>query len=125
MYPDAWHIPGGGVDEAEELRDAARREGLEETGIDLSEAELSPLPFVGHGGSVKTVKDTGERVWANMTFNRFEARLPQLAADVELHPTDDLVELRWFGEDELPGIAHIPGGKVFFQQAGYIKHGVV
>lgn len=119
VYPDAWHIPGGGVEESESLAEAARREGLEEAGIDLTDTELSPLP-TGKGETVKTLP-SGERVWCNMIFNRFEARLNTPASEITLNPTDDLVELRWFGPEELADVEQIPGGREFFQEAGYIK----
>jgi 8-oxo-dGTP pyrophosphatase MutT (NUDIX family) len=120
VFPNAWHIPGGGIDAGESVEDAARREGFEESGIDLSTATLIPLPFIGHGESPKTLP-TGEKVWCNMTFNRFEVRLDKPADEVVLHPTDDLVELRWFDAAELEEVEQIPGGREFFEQAGYIK----
>lgn len=123
VYPDAWHIPGGGVDEGESLEDTARREGFEEVGLDLADVKLRLLPFVGHGATTKTLA-SGEQVWCKMTFNRFEARLNKQAGDVELRPTDDLVELRWFDRDELSTINMIPGGKEFFVQAGYMDPNV-
>jgi 8-oxo-dGTP pyrophosphatase MutT (NUDIX family) len=120
VYPDVWHIPGGGIEDGESLEDAARREGFEEVGLDFNGLELTPLPFVGRGETVKTLSN-GESVWCNMIFNRFEVRLAQPADEIELHPTDDLVELHWFDEEELAHAKQIPGGKEFFIEAGYIK----
>ena len=37
-YPNAWNLPGGGVDEGETHEEAALRECREETGIELSSA---------------------------------------------------------------------------------------
>eukprot|EP00802_Teleaulax_amphioxeia_P021319 Tamp_21668.p1 GENE.Tamp_21668~~Tamp_21668.p1 ORF type:complete len:355 (+),score=59.89 Tamp_21668:3-1067(+) len=42
-FPGAWVPPGGGVDGDEAAVDAARREVMEETGIDLSRESLTPL----------------------------------------------------------------------------------
>jgi 8-oxo-dGTP pyrophosphatase MutT (NUDIX family) len=120
VYPDAWHIPGGGADEGESLEDAAKREALEEVGIDLTNETMTPLAFIDRGGSPKTLS-SGERVWCNMTFNRFEVRLAKPANDIVVKPNDDLVELRWFSAAELDHIELVPGGREFFVKAGYIK----
>jgi 8-oxo-dGTP pyrophosphatase MutT (NUDIX family) len=55
VYPNAWHIPGGGVDDGESLEAAARREAREEVGVDLTDEVLVSLPFVWHGESPKTL----------------------------------------------------------------------
>jgi 8-oxo-dGTP pyrophosphatase MutT (NUDIX family) len=120
VYPDAWHIPGGGIDEDESLEAAARREAFEEVGIDLTNEPIKLLPFVDKGGSPKTLP-SGEKVWCNMVFNRFEARLSKAAKEIEVKPTDDLVELRWFDENEFEDVQLVPGGREFFIEAGYIK----
>lgn len=122
VYPTAWHIPGGGAEDDETLDEAVIREiGQEVRGLDLSKYERKLLPFVGHGSSPKTMK-TGEKVLAKMEFNRFEVRLDEVAEDLsrELGPGDDLVELRWFSRTDLEEVEHIPGGREFFVEAGYM-----
>lgn len=121
VYPNAWHIPGGGVDEGESLEDAAKREALEEVGIDLAGQTLRLLPFVGHGESPKQL-GSGEKVWCNMTFSRFEVRLPQKAQAITTSPGDDLVELQWFSKPEISELELVPGGRDFFIEAGYLPN---
>lgn len=58
-----------------------------------------------------------------MVFNRFKARLSKLAEDTEVESTDDLVELRWFDDNELEDVQLVPGGREFFIEAGYIRAG--
>lgn len=122
VYPDAWHIPGGGADEGETPLDAAVREVKEEVGLDIEADTFKEVPIKGGGEHEKTLK-TGERVWVIMEFNRFEVRLPYPASEIQdkVAPSDDLVELHWFSPEELPEVEQIPGGKEFFIEAGYIK----
>jgi hypothetical protein len=54
-----------------------------------------------------------------MVFSRFEVRLGIPAGEVEVEPNDDLVELRWFDENELSKIELVLGGREFFAEAGY------
>lgn len=121
VYPDAWHIPGGGVDEGESLIDAAIRETAQEVGLSLRPDQLKPLPFADEGQAEKTLKD-GERVWCVMEFNRFEVRLDQTATELNkiVRPGDDLVELAWLNPDKLQTVAQVPGGKAFMTKMGYI-----
>ena len=83
--PGLWDLPGGFVDEHEHPLEALHRELREETGL-----EIEPVEFLG--------------VWMQPYAGRIVLCLTWLArplGGVEA-PGDDLVELRWFGPDELP-----------------------
>ena len=120
VYPDAWHIPGGGIDEGESMTEALARELQEEVGLDISQARVVPVDIVGNGTAEKTLQD-GERVRCHMEFNRFEVHLDKNSAEIEIAPSSDLVELCWFTPEELLTIQHIPGGREFFQEMGYMS----
>ena len=80
-----WDLPGGFVDEQEHPLDALHRELREETGL-----EIEPTEFLG--------------IWMQGYDGRTVLCLTWLAAPTggEEQAGDDLVELRWFGPDELP-----------------------
>lgn len=121
VYSDCWHIPGGGVDPEETFEDALKREVREETGIDIAPYEIIAVLIIGSGVSEKTLK-TGETVLCKMEFNRFEIHIDDRnSEEIELRPNEDLIEMRWFSREELRYIKHVPGGKEFFQQAGYME----
>lgn len=81
-----WDLPGGFLDEEEHPLAALHRELAEETGL-----EVEPTEFLG--------------VWMQPYDGSTVLCLTWLARPVggEEEAGDDLVELRWFRPDELPG----------------------
>ena len=87
---DLWAIPGGSVKIGETLQEAAEREILEETGIQIRAAK--PI----------YIFDVIERDVAGEV--RFHYVIVDLAADFvtgEPSPGDDAVEARWISADEI------------------------
>jgi 8-oxo-dGTP diphosphatase len=85
-----WDLPGGFLEEGEHPLTALRRELREETGL-----EIEPLEFFG--------------VWMQPYEYRNVLCLTWIVEPVggTERPGDDLAELRWFGERELPAPAEL------------------
>lgn len=101
VYIDCWHIPGGGVDDDQDLKSAIVREILEETGIDISNSKIELLDDKGVGQSEKIIPETQEKVMCKMHFNVFKVNLDKKACDLELKLDDDLAELKWVSMKEM------------------------
>ena len=80
-----WDIPGGFVGEDEHPLDALHRELREETGLEIEPTELIGIWMQPYAG----------RTVLCLTW------LARITGGVE-RAGDDLVELRWFGPNELP-----------------------
>jgi 8-oxo-dGTP diphosphatase len=91
---DLWAIPGGSVEIGETLQEAAEREILEETGIQIRASK--PIYTFDH-----IDRDAAGKV-------RFHYVIVDLAADYVLgepSPGDDAVEARWVSAKEINGLA--------------------
>jgi 8-oxo-dGTP diphosphatase len=101
VYKDCWIVPGGGIEKNESHIDAVKREVLEETGLDISTADIKRIEGHFTGESEKVLKDTNERVLVKMTFFDFLITFTLPAKDLVTRPEDDLVDVRWFSKEEL------------------------
>lgn len=103
VYEGTYVVPGGGVDKGETKESALHREMLEETGIDINNAEVMPLNTAS-GEHEKTLRDTGERVFVKMDFYNFRIDLNENAVDVVIKTEDDWYEPQWFDLKKLKEI---------------------
>jgi 8-oxo-dGTP diphosphatase len=90
-FAGRWALPGGFVDEGEQVAKAAPRELREETGLQLSALEL-----LG-------VYDTPGRDPRGWTVSA--VYLARLAAEAEVAGADDASDARWFPAQALPELA--------------------
>ena len=120
VYLDAWHIPGGGIEEGEDKIDALKREILEETGIDISPYSIELLDDTGRGVCERTMKD-GERVMCEMVFYTYKVVIHDKdAQDIAVALNDDLVEYVWRDPNELKHVVLTPPSQELFRKLGFI-----
>lgn len=121
VYAECWHIPGGGIDEGENKKDALIREIKEETGIDISGYNISLADDLGSGESEKTLA-SGEKVMCKMKFFVYEVKIEdKLANEIEVSLDDDLVRYKWVAKEDLSSIKITPPSTLLFRRLGYIK----
>lgn len=122
VYSDCWHIPGGGIDEGEEKETALIREIKEETGIDISNYKIELVDDEGYGENEKTLKETGEKVLCEMTFNVYKIVIEDKMADeINVKLEDDLVKFDWINLNDLKNIKLTPPSVTLFRRLGYLK----
>jgi 8-oxo-dGTP pyrophosphatase MutT (NUDIX family) len=100
VYEGRLVVPGGGVESGETKLEALRREMIEETGIDISDATVTEINE-SSGEHGKTLQDTGERVFVKMNFYDYKVMLPQAASETKVKTDDDWAEPQWFMPSEL------------------------
>lgn len=120
VFSGTWTIPGGGIDEGETKELAMTREVKEETDIDVS-GFPAELVDIGQGSSEKTLKDTSERVLAEMTFYDFRVILAQPADEIKftIDPTE-FEQAKWFSKAELANIQLSPTCEKLFRKIGLL-----
>lgn len=121
VYPDAWIVPGGGVEPDESKIDAIRRETLEETGLDITNAHIEVIDGALTGQSEKTLRDTGETVIVDMKFYNYKVTLSETSDSIQLLHEDDFIQARWFGIDELESLTMSPPTVITLKKMNLIK----
>ena len=121
VYEGLWVVPGGGIDEGETKAQALAREVLEETGIDISGAKITPFDDVMTGQSEKNLRDINERVLVKMRFYDSKVYINQDSDKIAIKAEDDLQDLHWFSKEELQKLQLSPPTAERLQKLGYLK----
>ncbi len=121
VYPETWHIPGGGTDEGETHREALLREMQEELGLDLSPYEMELVDDQGTGESEK-ILDSGEKVYAKMRFFIYKLMLDKKGEDIPITLEEaEYVSYQWTDLKDIKNLQLTPPSIELFTRLGYIS----
>ncbi len=129
-YPDAWHLPGGGVEDAalaaslfrrgdydnDYFHQEVRREIREELGIEVKSVRCLVPQFLDEPLEDKTPNKQGE-----MTHYYFLGYLCDYASG-ELAAADDLEVAHWVKKSELSSYSLTPPSQVVFRELGWLTY---
>lgn len=120
VYPETWHIPGGGIDEGETHEQALVREMQEEIGLDLSGYPLELIDDKGTGESEK-ILESGEKVFAKMRFFVYKIQLDKNADEINivLEPAE-YVTYQWTNIEDIKNLKLTPPSVELFTRLGYL-----
>ncbi len=128
-YPDAWHLPGGGVENmvlAEELvkkgdldnslfREELKREIKEETGLDVKNIKNIVPQFRQEVRQAETPNKHNE-----LTHYFFLEYLCDYESG-QSQVGDDFAQIEWFDIPELKNTSLTPPSQEMFRELGWIK----
>ncbi|PIP24209.1 MAG: nucleoside triphosphatase NudI [Candidatus Nealsonbacteria bacterium CG02_land_8_20_14_3_00_37_10] len=109
VYLDAWHIPGGGIEEGERIEEGLKREIKEETNLEI--ADIRPIHF---SDDITTRIQDGKTEKIQMIFLEFKCK----AKTENLSPSDDLETLKWVPKAEIKNYNLTPPGEKLFKFLG-------
>ncbi|WP_130861364.1 NUDIX domain-containing protein [Bacilliculturomica massiliensis] len=97
---DIWMLPGGGIEEGENAREAAAREVLEETGLSV---EVGPMLW-----HVEEVSETRGQRFVNFFFARAAGGEPELGRDPEFDAAHQVLrEVRFLSAEAIAALPHV------------------
>lgn len=121
VYPDCWHIPGGGIEQGEDRIQAITREVKEETGIDITKYKIELVDDTGRGEAEKTLKDTGEKVMVAMRFYAYKVIINDTnAEEIVVTLNDEFAKYHWVNLADVKNYKLTPPSVALFTKLGYL-----
>lgn len=120
VYEDTWIVPGGGIKRGETPPQALFREVMEETGIDITDAQIERLTGEPTGQNKRFVKRIGELALVRMRFHPFMVRVDALAADIPVISGDDFTSARWVHPSRLETMRLSPLAEKYLRELGLL-----
>ena len=120
VYRNSWIVPGGGIEGNETKLEAAKRETLEEVGLDISNFEVEQISTSLSGESEKVLKETNENVLVKMTFYNFIVHINKPAHAINLNCNDDIEEAKWHPIKSLSKLKLSPPTETTLKNLGYL-----
>jgi mutator protein MutT len=121
VYPNCWHIPGGGVEKGETYVQAMQREVNEEVGIDVSGYKAELLDDTDKATAEKQLEGSDEIVKVNMNFHDYKVVLKDRNSDeIFISLKSDLVEYKWFDIKDLSNLKLTPPSQKLFKKLGWL-----
>lgn len=117
VYLDCWHTPGGGIEPGENTEQSLQREVLEETGMDITNAQKILVDNQGESETIQRKPGEPEKL-IKMTFCIYKVVIAKNATDILLKPADDLIDLTWFDIQQLNELKMTPPSDALFARIG-------
>ncbi len=111
VYLDAWHIPGGGIEEGERIEEGLKREIREETNL-----EITDIQSIHFSDDITTRIQNSQTEEIQMIFLEFKCK----AETENFSPSDDLEVLKWIPKSEIRNYKLTPPGEKLFKFLGWI-----